>query len=82
VVRILLQGEGEVVFTGVRMRPGKTMLAGRYGSVPLIGLPGNPVASLVACEAVVHPVLSNRSLPVWQLCSDSAFRTLAHQTAF
>jgi molybdopterin molybdotransferase len=34
----------------VRMRPGKPLAFGRYGGVPYIGLPGNPVSALVSFE--------------------------------
>jgi len=82
VVRILLTQHGDLMLPGVRMRPGKAMLAGRYRDTPLIGLPGNPVASLVAYEVVVRPILSGRPPPVWSLRTGSAFRSLATQTGF
>ena len=34
-------------FYRVAMRPGKPLLAGRLDGVPLVGLPGNPVSSMV-----------------------------------
>ncbi len=34
-------------FYRVAMRPGKPLMAGRLGGVPLIGLPGNPVSAMV-----------------------------------
>ncbi|RVT89154.1 molybdopterin-binding protein [Sphingomonas crocodyli] len=38
-------------FHGVRMRPGKPVLfATTPGGVPILGLPGNPVAALVGCR--------------------------------
>ncbi len=53
-----------VVFHGLPQRPGKPMLAAilRTGSesrapVPIFGLPGNPVSSLVTCTRIVVPVL-------------------------
>ncbi len=41
----------------VAMRPGRPLLFGRVGSVPLVGLPGNPVSSLVSALLFVRPVL-------------------------
>ena len=82
VIRTLLTDHGELSFPGVRMRPGKAMLAGRYRDVPLIGLPGNPVAALVAYEVLVRPVLSGRRPTVWSLRAGSAFRSVPRQTAF
>jgi molybdopterin molybdotransferase len=34
-------------FYRVAMRPGKPLMAGRFGGVPLVGLPGNPVSAMV-----------------------------------
>jgi molybdopterin molybdotransferase len=34
-------------FYRVAMRPGKPLMAGRLGPVPLVGLPGNPVSAMV-----------------------------------
>jgi molybdopterin molybdotransferase len=50
VVRAVLEAEGAVGFWRVRMRPGKPLAFGRYGGVPYIGLPGNPVSALVSFE--------------------------------
>ena len=46
-VRDLVFGKGEVYFWKVAMKPGGPVLFGRYGELPLLGLPGNPVSSLV-----------------------------------
>ena len=37
-------------FYRVAMRPGKPLMAGRLGRVPLVGLPGNPVSAMVTCR--------------------------------
>jgi molybdopterin molybdotransferase len=50
VVRAVLEAEGAVGFWRVRMRPGKPLAFGRYGGVPYLGLPGNPVSALVSFE--------------------------------
>ncbi|HEY7801836.1 MAG TPA: gephyrin-like molybdotransferase Glp, partial [Dehalococcoidia bacterium] len=51
VVKDVLAKEGEVDFWTVRMRPGKPLAFGAFPSggrrVPHIGLPGNPVSSMV-----------------------------------
>jgi molybdopterin molybdotransferase len=39
------------------MKPGKPLSFGRAGSVPVIGLPGNPVSSWVTFELFVRPGL-------------------------
>ncbi len=44
-------------FYKVAMRPGKPLMAGRIGKSALIGLPGNPVSSMVCGEVFILPVL-------------------------
>jgi molybdopterin molybdotransferase len=47
VVKDALSVAGEIAFWQVRMRPGKPLAFGRVAGVPLLGLPGNPVAAFV-----------------------------------
>lgn len=63
-VKNVLAAEGEMQFWQVAIKPGKPLAfgllhcdqpAGR--SVPLIGLPGNPVASMVAFEVFARPAI-------------------------
>ena len=44
-------------FWRVRMKPGKPLAFGRIGTVPVLGLPGNPVSAMVAFEVFVRPAL-------------------------
>ncbi len=44
-------------FYKVAMRPGKPLMAGRIGPAAMIGLPGNPVSSMVCGEIFVIPML-------------------------
>ncbi len=46
-VRDLLFGRGTVRFWKVAMKPGGPALYGRLGELPVLGLPGNPVSSMV-----------------------------------
>lgn len=46
-VRDLLLGHGTVHFWKVAMKPGGPVMFGRYGDLSVLGLPGNPVSSLV-----------------------------------
>ncbi len=39
------------------LKPGKPLLAGKIGSTPMIGLPGNPVAALVNFMLFARPLL-------------------------
>src|SRR5207244_6379910 len=50
VVKQALTRAGEVTFYQVRMRPGRPLAFGHLGGVPLLGLPGNPVASAISFE--------------------------------
>ncbi|MGZ3578411.1 MAG: molybdopterin molybdotransferase MoeA, partial [Syntrophales bacterium] len=42
-------------FWKVAMRPGRPLAFGSMGGVPMFGLPGNPVSSMVAFEQFVRP---------------------------
>jgi len=54
-----LGGTGlEVDFWKVAMRPGKPLLFGRLGETPLLGLPGNPVSSLVCAVIFLRPIMA------------------------
>ncbi|MBM3518329.1 MAG: molybdopterin molybdotransferase MoeA [Alphaproteobacteria bacterium] len=44
-------------FWQVAMRPGKPLMFGRLGATPVIGLPGNPVSSLVCALVFVVPAV-------------------------
>jgi len=44
-------------FWRIAMRPGKPLMYGRFGSVPLIGLPGNPVSAMVCAILFLQPAL-------------------------
>jgi molybdopterin molybdotransferase len=57
VVKLVLREHGSVDFWAVDMRPGGPLTFGRYGGVPVVGLPGNPVASMVAFELFGRPLL-------------------------
>jgi molybdopterin molybdotransferase len=40
------------------MRPGKPLLFGRIGATPILGLPGNPVSSLVCATLFLGPAIA------------------------
>ncbi|HVH64436.1 MAG TPA: gephyrin-like molybdotransferase Glp [Candidatus Acidoferrum sp.] len=56
-VRGLLEERQAVDFWQVALRPGKPLIFGSVANVPLIGLPGNPVSTLVGYELFVRPAL-------------------------
>ncbi|MFQ5438744.1 MAG: gephyrin-like molybdotransferase Glp [Paracoccaceae bacterium] len=47
----------ETNFYKVAMRPGKPLMAGTLDGKPLIGLPGNPVSSMVCAHVFLRPCL-------------------------
>ena len=57
VVKDVLNTEGEMHFWQVRMKPGKPLAFGLIQGVPLIGLPGNPVSSMVSFEQFARPAI-------------------------
>jgi molybdopterin molybdotransferase len=44
-------------FWKVAIKPGKPILFGMHGRVPVVGLPGNPISALVTFEVFVRPAL-------------------------
>ena len=48
----------EQSFYKVAMRPGKPLMAGRVMGIPMIGLPGNPVSSMVCGQVFILPMLA------------------------
>jgi len=56
-VKEVLATEGEISFWQVRMKPGKPLAFGKIGGVPHLGLPGNPVSSMVSFEVFARPAL-------------------------
>jgi molybdopterin molybdotransferase len=57
VVKRVLQDEGEVGFWSIDIRPGKPLAFGHFRGVPILGLPGNPVSSMVTFEVFARPAL-------------------------
>ncbi|MBS7811752.1 molybdopterin molybdotransferase MoeA [Roseococcus pinisoli] len=45
-------------FWKIAMRPGKPLIWGRLGAVPVLGLPGNPVSALVCAVVFLLPALA------------------------
>jgi molybdopterin molybdotransferase len=47
----------ELDFWRIAMRPGKPLMFGRIGDTPMLGLPGNPVSSMVCAVIFLRPLL-------------------------
>ncbi len=82
VVKEVLADQGEVTFWTVRMRPGKPLAFGVLGKgarrVPHLGLPGNPVSSMVCFELYARPAIykmlgrTNWEKPaIWAIMQDT-----------
>jgi len=57
-----LKTRGLIVdFWQIAMRPGKPLLFGRMGAVPVLGLPGNPVSAMVCAILFLLPALARLS---------------------
>ena len=48
----------ETSFYKVAMRPGKPLMAGKIGKIPIFGLPGNPVSALVCGMVFLKPAIN------------------------
>ena len=48
----------EVDFWRIAMRPGKPLIFGHFGDVPMLGLPGNPVSALVCGLVFLKPAIA------------------------
>jgi molybdopterin molybdotransferase len=57
-VREALQASGLTLdFWKIAMRPGKPLMVGRYRDTPMMGLPGNPVSTLVCGLLFLKPAI-------------------------
>ena len=56
-VRGVLEEIGAIEFAQVAMQPGRPIAFGRIGSAHFFGLPGNPVASMLAFMLFVRPAI-------------------------
>lgn len=54
----LLQAGMTLEFWRVAMRPGKPLMFGKFGQMPVLGLPGNPVSSVVTALLFARPLLA------------------------
>ncbi|HEX3864079.1 MAG TPA: gephyrin-like molybdotransferase Glp [Stellaceae bacterium] len=58
-VRGVLSEDGlSIDFWEIAMRPGKPLMFGHYRNTPMVGLPGNPVATLVCSLIFLKPAIN------------------------
>lgn len=79
---------GRMNFWQVKQKPGKPLAFGHINGKPVIGLPGNPVSSMVVCDQYVKPLLMKmqRATNVFRVqvtaYSDQGIRKQADRTEF
>ena len=56
-VKQVLAAEGEMHFWSLNVKPGRPLAFGAVNGVPLLGLPGNPVAAMISTELFARPTL-------------------------
>lgn len=81
-MRDLLLERGEVTFWKIRLRPGGPTLLGRWNGLSVLGLPGNPVSSLVVFELLLRPALTGEGLRSAQLRAGAPFGHAGEKTVF
>jgi len=57
-VKLAVERLGTVHFWRLAIKPGRPVALGQVGGVPLIGLPGNPVAALVTFFVLARPLIA------------------------
>lgn len=56
-----LDSIGEVIFHGIKLKPGKPTLFGKVKETPIIGMPGYPTSCLNTAQQLIKPVLRKMS---------------------
>ncbi len=57
VKEIMKEVGNRMQFWQIAMRPGRPLAFGTLGDVPIVGLPGNPVSSMVSFEQFIRPAI-------------------------
>lgn len=65
-VKAALESQGTLDIWKVAMKPGKPVVYGRIGQTDFLGLPGNPVSTLVVFHIFARPFLLTRMGGVWK----------------
>ena len=56
-VKAAIERQGQLHFWRLAIKPGRPVALGQVGGVPLIGLPGNPVAAVVTFAVLARPLI-------------------------
>lgn len=54
----IIESQGQLLFHGIAMKPGKPTIFGKIDEKPIIGLPGHPVAAFFITHLFVRPLLA------------------------
>lgn len=54
----IIQSQGELLFHGIAMKPGKPTIFGKIADRPVIGLPGHPVAAFFITHLFIRPLMA------------------------
>lgn len=65
-VRTAIEAVGQIAFWRVAIKPGRPVALGDIAGVPLLGLPGNPVAALVTFAALGRPLFDRLAGATYQ----------------
>ncbi|MGR5064971.1 bifunctional molybdopterin-guanine dinucleotide biosynthesis adaptor protein MobB/molybdopterin molybdotransferase MoeA [Photobacterium sp. DNB22_13_2] len=66
-IKTVLDKLGQINFWRINMRPGRPLAFGHIDTTPFFGLPGNPVAVMVAFMQFVEPAIRKlQGIPDWQ----------------
>ncbi|RKQ72976.1 molybdopterin molybdotransferase MoeA [Oceanibaculum indicum] len=57
-IQTVLGEAGSLDFWKIAMRPGKPLMFGKIGDTPVLGLPGNPVSSMVCALLFLGPAIA------------------------
>jgi molybdopterin molybdotransferase len=53
-VAAIIGEQGEVLIHGIAISPGKPTIIGKWGDIPVIGLPGHPASAFIVLVAIVR----------------------------
>jgi putative molybdopterin biosynthesis protein len=53
----ILESRGNLLFQGVRTKPGRPAILGVVGNTPVLGLPGFPMSTLVTLWGILYPLI-------------------------
>jgi molybdopterin molybdotransferase len=53
-VAAIIREQGEVLIHGIAISPGKPTIIGKWGNIPVIGLPGHPASAFIVLVAIVR----------------------------